>query len=280
MDAPAQTPDLPPSPHPIEHVPATHKKGYPMTLKIIFIFIALIIIGISVGGGMILYNAKNQRTNHKNPIQQIQEMLQPGSTNQTTSNTTTGSSTEVTPNPTTSVNQGTTNQTNSQPGPTTAQKNTTSSNGSQWKTYENTAEKFSIPYPANLDEKENSYGMGVINIQISDSDGPQYQMLTFPKIIGSTIGQDFDGYYDMTDGSTKVLTGQDGSSQLFTKLHNRSIGSLRAFDYKTTSNPPKADEEAEVGTYIEIGNNILVTSTAESNRTILDTMLSSFKYPL
>lgn len=148
------------------------------------------------------------------------------------------------------------------------------------KTYENSENNFSLSHPESLAPKATSYGLGVTNISLNDASGQGvYQMLVFSKTIAGMIGQNFDNYYNMAPNTKTTIKDPDGNSQEFTKIKNRTTGGQRAFDYITTSSPPNPDEESDAGTYIEIGGNILIISTGESNRDQLNRMLIDFKYP-
>ena len=83
----------------------------------------------------------------------------------------------------------------------------------------------------------------------------------------------------MEPNTTTTIKDTQGKSQKFTKIKNRDIGTIRAFDYLSISSEATPDTEADSGTYIELGGNILIISTGESNREELNTMLSTFTYP-
>jgi hypothetical protein len=166
--------------------------------------------------------------------------------------------------------------------PTSTVTNTTNSPNN---TYHNNAYKFSMPYPKELKINEKPYGFGVSSVEMrapaTPSDyGPDFQMLVFPKAIGAQIGQDFDKYYSLADNTTQEIKDAGGTTVKFTKIKNRTVNNLRAFDFTSGSVPADPDEEAEIGVYIEMGTDTLVISTPESNKAKLDTMLADFKYPL
>lgn len=154
-----------------------------------------------------------------------------------------------------------------------------------WSIYNNTSFNFSLSYPSELTTQENSHGLGVTDIafataaNIDSQNLPEYQILIYPKTIGKLIGQDFDEFYSLPAQSTQLMTSQASAPQQFTKNRNITINSFRAFEYTTTSSPPNPNEESEIGIYIEIGENTLIISTGESNKTTLDYMLSTFKSP-
>jgi len=155
---------------------------------------------------------------------------------------------------------------------------------SQWKTYQNNTYKFSLSYPDSLEAKEVSFGVGITTIEFKSTKAypstQSVQLLIFSKSQGRIIGQDFDTFYTLADNTSKIMKEDTLSLQKFTKVRNRAISKLRAFDYSTTSYPVNPDEEAEIGAYIELGQNILVISTGENNKTGLESILGTFKYPL
>lgn len=152
-------------------------------------------------------------------------------------------------------------------------------------TYTNSTNKFSIQYPSDLQLKETSIGMGVSSVDLRSPDNldtsylADIQMLTLPKYIGKTIGQDFDEYYAMSENTSKTISAQ-GLSRTITKMKNRSVNNQRAFDFKSTASPADPNEEPTIGVYVEMGDNILIISTPEHNKDKLEQMLANFKYPL
>ena len=154
------------------------------------------------------------------------------------------------------------------------------------KSYQNTSNKFELPYPETLKIKEATYGLGITNVELrapetSETQTPDYQMLTFPKAMGKLIQQDFDEYYAMPDNTEKILKNEEtGTADRFVKIRNRTIGNQRAFDFITTASPPDPNELAEIGVYIETGGNIVIISTGEENKAKFEAMLANFKYPL
>lgn len=154
-----------------------------------------------------------------------------------------------------------------------------------WKTYKNSEINFSLNYPSNLSVHENSHGLGIVDISFISPDNtdsansPDYQILIYPKTVGKLIGQDFDQLYTLPAPSTQRMTmgGQENTPQQFTKFENLTIDGLRAFKFMTTSDPPDPNVEAELGDYIEINDSTFIISTNESNRDILNHMLSTFK---
>ena len=155
---------------------------------------------------------------------------------------------------------------------------------SGWKTYTDTKADFSVAYPSDLTEKSTSYGLGVSSVEMRSTDNtdsksaPDYQLLIVPKLIAKTVGQDFDSYYEMADNTTKTISSplaQDDTKQVFTKLRNRTIKEHRALDYRSIPENAKADTEAEVGTFIENGDKIILISTGESNKDELEQVIST-----
>ncbi len=153
-----------------------------------------------------------------------------------------------------------------------------------WNIYKNTTFNFSMEYPSDLKALEKSHGMGVADISFKSptnsytQGAADYQILIYPKIIGGLIGQDFDKLYALVSPSTQRMTSESSVPQQFTKISNMTISGLRAFNFRTTSDPPDPYAEAEVGVYIEIEGGTLIISTKESNAAILDQMISTFKY--
>lgn len=169
----------------------------------------------------------------------------------------------------------------SKPVPTS----TVTSAGGTTNNYRNNAYNFSMPYEKDLKISEKPYGFGVTNIEMRAEDtpkeyGPDFQMLIFPKAIGEQIGQDFDKYYGLADNTTQEIKDPSGASVKFTKLKNRTVNNLRAFEFTSAEAQADPDVEAEIGVYIELGTDIMVVSTAESNKAELEKMLADFKYPL
>ncbi len=150
-----------------------------------------------------------------------------------------------------------------------------------WKTYSNNTFNFSLALPSTLRAQENSLGLGIAGISFVNPDNNKaiYQILIYPKTIGKLIGMDFDILYALPVPSTmRMTTGK--TSQIFTKTESEAVESLRSFEFRSTSDPPDPNVEAEIGAYIEIGESTLIISTGESNKAILNHMLSAFKYSL
>src|SRR4051812_15431937 len=128
----------------------------------------------------------------------------------------------------------------------------TANTNSTTNTYHNNAYKFSMPYPKELKINEKPYGFGVSSVEMRASDtpadnGPDFQMLVFPKAIGAQIGQDFDKYYDLPDNTPQEIKDQSGATVKFTKIKNRTVNNLRAFDFTSGSIPADPQEETEIG---------------------------------
>lgn len=156
---------------------------------------------------------------------------------------------------------------------------------SSWKTYKNASRNFSLSYPSELITQENSHGLGITDITfINTNSHPQnslkYQILIYPRTIGNLIGQSFDQFYALPPQTTYLITTDSSSPQQVTKIENIKINYLRGLTFRTTSDPPSPTEETEIGVYIELKDNIFIISTGESNKTILDYMLSTFKSSL
>jgi hypothetical protein len=261
-------------------------------LKVFLITILLFLVFATAGAGYQLFSQQKNSTNpgiNKSPqsspldnpfIQKVAEKLPIP---------------KITFVPITITPTLTPNQTNPQPNgqqansltppqnqPTTQTSNITPLT-QNWNTYNNTSLNFSLTYPSGLTLHENSHGLGVTDISFTSPDNtnaqnaPDYQILIYPKSIGKLIGQDFNELFALTSNSTLRMTSDASAPQQFTKIGNITINGLRAFDYTTTSDPPDPSEEPEIGTYIELGENTIIISTGESNKAILDHMLSTFK---
>lgn len=151
------------------------------------------------------------------------------------------------------------------------------------KTYTNKENNFSIAYPENETIQENDHGFGVIDVALFDhthnssAAAPEIQFLLTPKTIADLIGQNFDQLYSLPSPSAQIMQ-INKQSQQFTKIQNRTIAGLRAFDFTSTSYPVNPNEQPQVGAFIELGDNLFTISTSQSNQAILDAMLASFKY--
>lgn len=153
-------------------------------------------------------------------------------------------------------------------------------------TYQNEKENFSLSYPETLKKKETSYGFGINTIELRSEENtdpayaPDIQILTVPKSLAKTAGQDFDAYYDMTDGTTSNVSGQlkgdTKAEERFTKVRNRDINGLRAFEYSSVPNPNPEDIEAEIGVFIEKGNDLVIIAGGETEREQLENVLKTF----
>lgn len=151
-----------------------------------------------------------------------------------------------------------------------------------WKTYSNQDDKVTFSYPSTDQIKTSSYGFGVSSIALQDKNGStDYQVLFLPKSLAQAVGQNFDDYSSMPDNTTKTIKSplsQDDMTEKFTKIRNRSINELQALDYQSlASNAPKGSQP-EIGTFIVAGNNLILFSTGENNKTQLEEILSSFSY--
>jgi hypothetical protein len=249
--------------HPIPSAQSTPSTSKPPS-KALFLVFALFIILISIGIGIMFYN--NTKPTVSNTGKQPQDLQ--GLKNQA----------EEFMKQNGSNNKNTTQ-------PTIIQPEQATTNASGQTTYQNKSAKFSISYPKDLQIKETPQGFGVSSIEFRNAANSavpaDYQLLVFPKFLGKTIGQDFDASYASSNNTTTIIKAPSGSSeQRLTKIRNRSVGGQRAFDFRATANPENPKESADVGTYVEIGNSVVVFSTAESKRSALDSLLMTFKYPI
>jgi hypothetical protein len=153
-----------------------------------------------------------------------------------------------------------------------------------FKTYQNSDQKFSVSYPSTLKETDTAHGFGVNTIELRSKDNanptyaPDIQILTVPKMLATTIGQDFDSYYAMPDNATKTITSPTDSktAEVFTKIKNRDISGLRAVEYSSVPSPKQENQEAEIGVFIEKGSDMIIVAGSESNRDQLEKVLTTF----
>lgn len=171
------------------------------------------------------------------------------------------------------------------------QTNTTQPTGtsvpSGYKTYESRDQKFSLTYPEDLIVQENPLGFGVKTIEMRSQDNadPAYQadirILTVPKLLAKTIGQDFESFYSMQDGTTKTIENPDPenkSAEAFTKIRNREINGLRALDYSSVPSPNPDKADPEIGTFVEAGNNLVIFATSADGKEQLEEVIHTFKF--
>jgi len=151
-----------------------------------------------------------------------------------------------------------------------------------WKKYTNTDLHIGFSYPAADTLKSSSYGLGVTNVIITDSQGEtDFQLLLLPKSLAQAVGQDFDSYYAMQDNTTKTIKSplsQDNTTEKFTKIRDRSVAGLQAVDYQSVASNAPTGTEPEIGTFISTQDNIILISTDSGNKTPLEQLLSSFTY--
>lgn len=158
---------------------------------------------------------------------------------------------------------------------------------SGYKTYESPDQQFSLVYPESMEVKENPIGFGVKTVEIRSQDNtdPIYEadirILTVPKMLAKTIGQDFETFYEMQNNETKTIENPDPenkSAEAFTKIRNREINGLRALDYNSTPSPNPDNQEPEIGTFVEAGNNLVFFATSPDGREQLEEVLRTFNY--
>jgi hypothetical protein len=156
-----------------------------------------------------------------------------------------------------------------------------------WKKYETPKKDFSLSYPEDLSAKETSYGLGISSVTMKSADNtdpnnaPDYQLLTMPKTIAKNLGQDFNNYYAMADNETKTISNpftKEKTTQQITKIDTRDIKNHRAVDYKSTTASATNDAEAEIGIFIEDGDNIIMISTGESNKAELEQVIGTLTF--
>jgi hypothetical protein len=158
---------------------------------------------------------------------------------------------------------------------------------SGYQTYQSNDQQFSFHYPEELKSTEESIGFGVKTVELrsAENQDPEYvadiRILTVPKTLAKTIGQDFDEYYDMAENSSKTIKSPIGDTEKaeeLTKIRNREINGLRAVDYTSVPSPNPDNYEPEIGTFVETGNNLIIFATSQDNRTQLDEVLKTFNY--
>jgi hypothetical protein len=151
-----------------------------------------------------------------------------------------------------------------------------------WKKYTNTDMHFAFSYPATDTLKTSSYGFGVTNVLLEDASGTtDFQILLLPKSLAQAVGQDFDSYYAMQDNTTKIIKSpmsQDNTTEKFTKIRDRSIAGLQALDYQSIASNAPSGTQPEIGTLLSSGDNVILISTNQNNKTVLEQLLSSFTY--
>jgi cytoskeletal protein RodZ len=158
---------------------------------------------------------------------------------------------------------------------------------SGYQTYENKEQKFSMQYPEELTVKENPVGFGVNTIEMRKTENadpeyaPDIQILTVPKVLAKTIGQDFESYYDMAENNSKVIESpldHGKKAENFTKVRNREINGLRALDYSSVPSPNTEKQKPEIGTFVEAGDNLLIFASGSDSREQLEEVLKTFNY--
>lgn len=154
-------------------------------------------------------------------------------------------------------------------------------------TYTNTDAKVSLQYANTLKSTETNVGFGVKRVELRGADNmdPAYvadiQILTLPKSLAKTIGQDFESYYTMEPNSSKEVKSpmaEEKSAQVFTKVRNRTVNGLRALDYSSVPSPNPDNEDPETGTFVEAGNNLVFFAAYPDTREQLEEILKTFQY--
>ena len=150
-----------------------------------------------------------------------------------------------------------------------------------WKVYTDTNYNIQFAYPATDTIKTKSYGFVVTNLAVTNKNGDtDFQMLLLPKSVAQAVGQNFDSYYSMSDNTTKTIKSplpQDNTTEKFTKISNTTINGNRAVTYQSLASNAKPGSLPEVGTFIEIDDNIILISTGADNKGPLQKLLRSFQ---
>jgi cytoskeletal protein RodZ len=151
-----------------------------------------------------------------------------------------------------------------------------------WKTYTNSSDHISFAYPATDTIKNSSYGFGVTSLELlSANDTTDFQILLMPESIAQAVGQNFDSYYAMSANMTTTIKSPLSSnsvSEKFTKIQNNTVNGLRSVDFQSIASNAKPGTQPEIGTFIEAGNNLILFSTGDGNKTKLEQMVNSFSY--
>lgn len=151
-----------------------------------------------------------------------------------------------------------------------------------WKTYTDSDFHLQFAYPATDAIQTKSYGFNVSSITLQTSkNNTDFQLLLLPKSLADAVGQNFDDYYTMSDNTTKTIKNpisQDNTMEKFTKISNRTIDGNRALDYQSIASNAKPGTKPEIGTFVEVGSNLVLISTSANNKTNLDRMLETFQY--
>lgn len=141
---------------------------------------------------------------------------------------------------------------------------------SLWATYTDDKYKFSFKHPSQLQTEIKIQPAIGRQILFNESAGnTKISALVYVTALGSKIGRDFDNLYEANDNSPVDINDETIGSQKLTKVTNRVLGGYQAFDYTTNSG-------SKVGTYIKIGQYVLVLEAKETDRALLDTVLSTF----
>jgi hypothetical protein len=152
-----------------------------------------------------------------------------------------------------------------------------------WQTYTDTDYQLTFAYPSTDTVKNKAYGFGVSGLTLQNAAGTDFQILLLPKQLSQAIGQDFASYYTMANNSTKVVKSplsQDTTTTKFTKISNRSVNGLRAIDYQSIASDAASGTQPEIGTFVEMGDNLALISTDAGNKTRLEKLLKTFQYPM
>ena len=146
-----------------------------------------------------------------------------------------------------------------------------------WKTYSNSIYQLQFAYPPTDKPVEKSYGFGVSSVTLQRAKGQtDTKLLLLPKSLADTVGQNFDDYYAMPDNTTKSVQNplsQDKTTEKFTKIRNRTLDGDQALDYQSIAANAKPGTKPEIGTFIEMGDNLVLISTGQDNKQNLEKLL-------
>ena len=152
-----------------------------------------------------------------------------------------------------------------------------------WRLYTNTAFNLAFSYPPTDVVQTKQYGFGVSSSAFQSKNGNvDFQILFLPKTLASAVGQDFDSYYTMPNNATQIIKSplsQDNTTEKFAKINDRTVNGNEALDYQSRASNANPNSQPEIGTFIEVGDNLVLISTAQSNKQKLEDMLETFHYP-
>lgn len=148
-----------------------------------------------------------------------------------------------------------------------------------WKTYTDNDYQLQFAYPPTDKPVEKSYGFDVSSITLQTKKGQtDIQLLLLPKSLADTVGQNFDDYYALPNNTAKTIQNplsQDKTTEKFIKIRNRTIDGNQALDYQSIATDAKPGTKPEIGTFIKMGDTVVLFSTDQNNKENLEELLST-----